>query len=277
MNAQDKSYKTELEKLYSSQNFKEGKSYFQFGNFDYRFKFINENERKSYDLSNTDEYLVAISLSYDLDDHFHLVFNEKQDAYYIRNGSSSSTPQSVGGEKRFLKPIKVGKTLSEIFGCENFYDLLIDLNDQEYHLYCERQFYGGIERVNDEIPKAFVPNEDLRLYIQRTNPDCYLTSHEEYNIKNFTAYVDKKSIKEYFDIDSFFSKKLHPKHFIEVLNKINHDLGRQRFFFVEFFPSGWYAIVDTDEIPKTLLADYLKYGLIYNKIDIPEETYELLK
>ncbi|WP_407030663.1 hypothetical protein [Polluticaenibacter yanchengensis] len=277
MNAQNKSFETELAELYSSQNFKEGKMYFQFANYEYLFKFIDENERNKYNLSNPDEYPVAISLSYDLDDYFHLVYNEKQEAYYIRNGFSTDTPQTIGGNKRLLKPIKVGKSLSEIFGSENFYDNLTTLNDQEYSLYCERQFYGGIERVNDKIPKAFVPNEDLRLFIQRTYPDCYLTSHEEYNTKNFIAYVNKKSIKEYFDIDSFFSKKLHPKHFIEVLNTINNDLGKQRFLFVEFFPSGWYAIVDAEEIPKTLLADYLKYGLIYNKIEVSEEIYELLK
>lgn len=277
MTSQNKSYKIELDKLYSSQNFKEEKTYFQFGNYDYRFKFINDNERKNYDLSNSDEYLVAISLSYDLDDHFHLVYNEKQEAYYIRNGASSSTSQSVGGNKRLLKPIKIGKSLIEIFGNEKFYEILEDLNNHEYNLFCEIQFHGGEETMNGPIPSAFIPNEDLRLYVQKTCSNCYLTSHEEYNTKKFTDFLSKKSIDKYFNVDTFFSKRLHPKDFIEVLNKINQDIGRKRFLFIEFFPSGWYAIIDTDDLTKYDFLNYLKLGLIYNKIDIPEEIYEQLK
>jgi hypothetical protein len=140
VNSQNKKYMTELENLYSQKSFQEGKKYFHFGNYPFLFKFIDANEKKMYDLKYPNENLIAICLSYDLDDYFHLVYNVKNNAYYLRNGNSSLNSKSVNGGSRLLKQIRIGSNLSEIFGQENFSELLIESDNKEYHDFMEISF-----------------------------------------------------------------------------------------------------------------------------------------
>lgn len=261
----------ELETLYSQESFISGKKYFHYGNYPYLFKFLDEIEKDNYSLRNLDEILVCACLSYDLDDLYHIVFNTKKQGYYLINGGAINNPEKL------KKPIRIATDLIELFQCEDFAEKFILRNEETYNSYMENSFYEYEDSISNEVPKSIFPNKDLRLLYKEKYSNGYFTDHKEYNSKKLNEFIERVNIKKYIDINSLFESKPDAEKFLFFLDLANKDTIEPKYLYVEFYQSGYQGIVCSTDLDDETLATFLKYGLIYNKIDVPERIYKTLE
>lgn len=262
----------EILKIIDSEIFSTEKFSFQYGNYPYLFQIADKEKIVTYlDLHslNRNEYLFALCLNYDGDDHYHLIYDYVKKGYYLKNGH-----RNYKSEDRLKYPIKIGTKLNDIFFDKKIEDQLINVNDATYYNFQENSYYEY--EINEIIPSLFNPQKDMRILFQKLSPESYFTDHKEFSIGEFKNFCNKTGLNNYCNIDTFFDSKPYTSDFMKIINDANIGIGEKRFLFVTFYQSDFKAIIDTKNMKEQDIAILLKYGIIYNKLDVSEDIYRLL-
>lgn len=243
---------------------------FQFGNYPYLFKIATEEDIETYALNKKEEYLVAQCFSVDF--YFcHLVYNFNSKHYYITN-----IKEGRSKKEKLKKPIKVANTLSELFENKPFERVLVEEYDDEYEDYNSNSYYNYAKDITGKVPDYFIPNKDMRTLYQELSPTSFFSDHKEYSTTLFKEYCDKNGLNEYVDIENFFNYKPQTEDFLNLIQLANDNLNTPKFLFIEFYQSAYVGILNIDCISDYHLSVLLKYGVIYNRIDVPERIYDIL-
>lgn len=261
----------EIEILNAEKSFQEGKRYFHYGNYPYLFKFVLDSEKKIIELENSNEILICACFRSDLEDLYQIVYSLKKNGYYLINGNIKNT------EEELKEPIKLGSSLSEIFQCENYAEKLIDANNEEYLNFMAISFHENESEISTTVPKSIFPNIDLRLFFKEIYPEGYFSDHKEFNATKFNVFAERTNLKEYAELNSFYESRPNYWTNMKFINKVNTNAKENKLLYVEFYQSGYQGIVQVIDLSDETLTLFLKYGIIYNKSDIPQRIYELLK
>ena len=245
------------------------KRFFQYGNYPELFRIANKEETRRYSEFNDQEYLFALCLSFDGDDYYHLVYNISKKGYYIKNGSNKT--KSID---RLKYPIKIADKLFDIFEGSNTTEKLIESDDDEYSNYQESSFHQY--EIEEKIPSLFNPQKDMRIIFKELAPEQYFSDHKEYSVPQFIEFWKKTNLTHFYNIENFYSTKPYTDDYMEMVNSANINAKETRFLFAEFYQSAFIALIDSNRITNENLATLLKYGIIYNKIDVSDEVYKLL-
>ena len=261
----------DLNELYSSEDFKLGKIYFQYGNYPYLFKFADGSEIiASCEMNNT-ESLIAICLSHGLDDLYYLVYNTDKKGYYLKNGKAIEDK-----DERLKYPIRMANSLNELFGTKNIETKLIFLKNEEFDYLSEKVYNEYEESIKDNLPSFFIPNQDLRIFFKQNCNTCFFSDHKEINIQRLYDFSKRTSLMTIKEIDDFVMFCPNYKSYMEIVSKANREIGRAKFLYVYFYPSAYHGIINIEDISRETLISLLKYGLIYNKLDIDDKIYQML-
>lgn len=243
--------------------------FFQYGNYPELFRIPTDEEVKTYKIYNS-EYLFALCLNYDGDDLYHITYDEKN-GFFIKNGSSI-----MNSDFRLKYPIKIADKISEIFGIDYFKEKFIERYNDDYYDYQEASFHQYEDDIEDNIPDVFNPKKDMRLLYKEILAEQYFSDHKEYSKNKFKEFFKKSEIVDFSKIEAFYETKPYTEDFMKFINEINQKANEKRYLFLEFYQSAYIGIIDTKNVSAESSSILLKYGIIYNKMDVSDQVYELL-